>query len=585
MSKRKRNSNKLISVLLCLIIVLVSLIYPYQQAQAILPLVIAGVVLAPEAIAAIGTLLVAGGVYAVNHESINKMAAACYDYASAYDKAMIMADINSMKIVGKGLMNVSQDTWDYLKTFEHDVMFAQSGSNTFSTDYQNFIYDGVCYTGSNDLSKAPEFNFDQSFFDLNSDLFGYKLTWTIEDYPNDATASLITWYHDGQYWWDNKYKKGSPVFKVKTYLNDLGKVRAFDILAFTNMQNYEDGSYLVASTNYSVDLSSEITSNDFSYNGDSAILNNPDYDILNNGNRQVYVPENMDDLIGKTASDVLSPPIDPYSPNWTGTFGDCASGAYTFEGTGTYTGVMDTTINGDWLGSWGKNDDGVTTWTGTYTDANGLTWSGTATKVVTDRSWWQTLLSPITAALTGIGTLVGGIYDLWQKFWEWLQSFWEKLTAVLTGALAPVLTQLGVMTQAITSIDDKIANKIADDATDTSGSMPPQFDLPDLFWLLLLMIIAFIKLVLRGLVYVMSMYNISADGSMLPDDVVAGIEFAKNQNIPYFNVSFWSIVQILSTLLFGLALIKTGKKFLLSLNSQSLINTYLEKFKGGGNDV
>jgi len=188
-----------------------------------------------------------------------------------------------------------------------------------------------------------------------------------------------------------------------------------------------------------------------------------------------------------------------------------------------------------------------------------------------DPSWLQGLLDG----------LFGRIQDVLDSVWNWLQNFWNSFLQKLQQGLQPltdVLSNIYTSVQAIGVSISAIAENIIEPDMNSSFQ---NYKLPDLFLLLLLLIIAVIRLLLRGLVYIISLYSLSPSSSMFNEYVVQGINFLKNQQIPWFNMSFFSIYEVLIGFLFGLVVIRLSKKFVLSLNDGGLLRYLRNRMQEG----
>lgn len=227
--------------------------------------------------------------------------------------------------------------------------------------------------------------------------------------------------------------------------------------------------------------------------GQETIVDNPDYDPTDAmGNVIVGVPETMETLIGATAETVSQ----PYA---------------------------------------GENPIETTT-------------------------WWQSALdgvsSVLSSAISGVQSIGQSIWDIATNIWEWLEEFWESLAEALSTALSGVITWLTnvyeqclAMVQTLTGINTAVAE------ADLSAKMT-QYKIPDLFILILKVILACIRLVLRSLIYIGTIVSIVPDGSLINSYARQGIDFFKNQQIPNLNVSVWTMASSMLTLLFSLSVVR-----------------------------
>lgn len=168
--------------------------------------------------------------------------------------------------------------------------------------------------------------------------------------------------------------------------------------------------------------------------------------------------------------------------------------------------------------------------------AEPTTGTGTTTTNMSsaDKSWWQ--------------TVVGGVTGILGDIKSWLDAFWEKMIAALAGALAPVMTQLQTIDGSITGVRDAVAEA---DLTDTIKD----YKIPDLFILSLKVILATIRMVGRAIVFIGTLQKIPPDGSMVPENMVTGLNYAKNYKLP-IGISIWDLTSLIVGYLFGLNVFK-----------------------------
>ncbi|MEM0173426.1 MAG: hypothetical protein QXI16_02850, partial [Sulfolobaceae archaeon] len=231
--------------------------------------------------------------------------------------------------------------------------------------------------------------------------------------------------------------------------------------------------------------------------GQETIVDNPDYDPTDAmGNVTVGVPETMETLIGATADTVSQ----PYA---------------------------------------GENPIETTT-------------------------WWQNALDGVSSvfasAISGVQSIGQSIWDIATNIWEWLQEFWETLAEALATALSGVITwltnvyeQCVAMVQTLTGINTAVAE------ADLTAKIT-QYKIPDLFILVLKVILACIRLILRALIYLATIVSIQADSSLINAYTVQGIEFFKNQQVPNLSISVWNMASAMLTLLFSLSVVRRIRK-------------------------
>lgn len=148
----------------------------------------------------------------------------------------------------------------------------------------------------------------------------------------------------------------------------------------------------------------------------------------------------------------------------------------------------------------------------------------------TDKSWWETLIGGAVSGLSGaigqVGTLVSGI------------------PASIAQAFSPATTD-------IKAIADSVADIAEADMSDTIK----RFKIPDLFVLSLKVIIATILMVGRAIVFVITIQAIPPSGSMIPNNMMVGLNYTKNYQLP-IGISIWDLANVLIGFLFGLIIFK-----------------------------
>lgn len=151
-----------------------------------------------------------------------------------------------------------------------------------------------------------------------------------------------------------------------------------------------------------------------------------------------------------------------------------------------------------------------------------------------DKAWWETLIGGAVSGLAGaigqVGTLVSGI------------------PASIAQALSPATTDIKTIADSMANVEDAVAEA---DLTDTIKN----FDIPDLFILSLRVIIATILMVGRAIVFVITIQGIPPDGSMIPSNMMVGLNYTKNYQLP-MGISIWDLANVLIGFLFGLIIFK-----------------------------
>lgn len=85
--------------------------------------------------------------------------------------------------------------------------------------------------------------------------------------------------------------------------------------------------------------------------------------------------------------------------------------------------------------------------------------------------------------------------------------------------------------------------------------------LPNILILLLSVLAAIIRLVIRFLIFIKDLVLVAPSNAVLPDEMILGLEFLKNHQIPYFNMSFYNLFSMLMMFMFGVKIIKVTKRY------------------------
>lgn len=85
--------------------------------------------------------------------------------------------------------------------------------------------------------------------------------------------------------------------------------------------------------------------------------------------------------------------------------------------------------------------------------------------------------------------------------------------------------------------------------------------LPNILILLLGVLAAIIRLVIRFLIFIKDLVLVAPSNAVIPDEMILGLEFLKNHQIPYFNLSFYNLFSMLMTFMFGVKIIKVTKSY------------------------
>ena len=85
--------------------------------------------------------------------------------------------------------------------------------------------------------------------------------------------------------------------------------------------------------------------------------------------------------------------------------------------------------------------------------------------------------------------------------------------------------------------------------------------LPNILILLLGVLAAIIRLVIRFLIFIKDLVLVAPSNTVLPDEMILGLEFLKNHQIPYFNLSFYNLFSSLMTFMFGVKIVRVTKAY------------------------
>jgi len=389
--------KNVLCIALCMLIMIFTIFNQYQEVQAFVPLVIAGVTIAPEVVAAGATLLCAAGITFASSPDAQRSFAEMYVSASTGMR-------DAFNALGTGVRSIGDSLWNYTRSWANKKFVTPN--TTVNVDY-SYHETEIGEIGS--YGQVFPYSLDKNV------VFPIGDTWRI---TQDCTIGGVA-CKAGDYMWLEKVLYSGSTYNFKpvvngTVINTFAGSNTFcDITAGYTFYIYRtDGKYKLGFQtvyqgqvkNYDLSNQSMISFNTLSqvhYETISAqtmdIVGNETYDFKTaEGRRDIKVPATVDDVVGKTYQDVQNPtevqptaaPTSPptqsvsYPNTWTGAFKDAAPsmGQYTFEGTGTIVGEMDYSRIGIWEGEWSWTATGERVWTGTYTDADAKTWTGTATE-------------------------------------------------------------------------------------------------------------------------------------------------------------------------------------------------------------
>lgn len=345
--------KKIISVILCICVMLLTFYCQMQQVEAVFPLAI------PAAIF-VAALFTAGGVYFASDQDAWSAVYYAWDNASTAIHDGINIAAQGIADGASFVANVSEDVWSWIKGVAVDLF---GTSNTVSqTKVLENIWSGHP-ASPYPLSTYPY----QCVFE--HDYIGNH--WLmLSAYPMYYTGGIIKATFEKSF--------------VAYYRTPQGNWTYLGIHQGINMEQAP-----LAQSSYNVTVSETIPTvttsktiiGDGTINYDNAGIITQSYDYkTQDGIRQVAVPASMTDVIGKTYQDVQNPTTTSID-TWTGTFdsysADTLGKTFTYTGTGSVAIPVDKTITGDWAGQWEVDEDGRMVWTGTLTQAGAIAWTGT----------------------------------------------------------------------------------------------------------------------------------------------------------------------------------------------------------------
>ncbi|HHX11306.1 MAG TPA: hypothetical protein GX731_00665, partial [Clostridiales bacterium] len=174
---------------------------------------------------------------------------------------------------------------------------------------------------------------------------------------------------------------------------------------------------------------------------------------------------------------------------------------------------------------------------------------------------------PLSPDIEGVAEGTGAIGGILENIRDWIGDIGTFLTTDLPRIL---ITDIPAVIENIFN-GPPPGEEDDDDVTDKMND----YKLPDLFFLFLGVILAVIRLIMRFVIFIAQLLLSGPNSSMLPSEMIQGLEFLKNQNISYVNVSAYTLISGLGSFLFGLSVIKMSIKFVTNLHTGSnLIEKY-----------
>jgi hypothetical protein len=230
--------------------------------------------------------------------------------------------------------------------------------------------------------------------------------------------------------------------------------------------------------------------------------------------------------------------------------------------------TIDVEANRDWKTDAGVRNLAVPT---TFESVKALS----STDITTNVDGYTTVATPETPATnyTGIlGTIIevlNSIKSGVQSIVTFITDFFKNIIVALETVLQPVIGTLNdikkAIADAVTAITAPIVQAISNIKTgEAEADLTTQtqnYNIPDLFVLILKVIIACISLVLRFIVYLLKMPFVEADTWGMSTNTINGIDFAKNVKIPYLNLSMWSIISSVISITYSITIMRKIRRF------------------------
>lgn len=546
-----------ICFVLCLASLLLTFYVQYQEVYAILPAIVIGGVLIPKAVVIIGSLLAAAGLTCLTVTAAESVSNWYYNELKPAIKTKVINMVSNAIDTYANIAYVEEDVWEDAVGFvnyNYNV-----GENEMTKNYYNATITST--VGENTYTDYYPVNYGVSGTQLfpvalpvMEDFIIGENTYKIVISDSSGTNKSLEMFKNNVKWWDGINTTVNTAVPFAMYLEVLQVSTTYMVKFRLKYAGYGETQWkgTDASTSYIANalVTPGIpgTSTDVSANGQTVVDTTHDIVMQDGVTRAVKVYDEPADIVNKVKADVtVTSIVTPYSNDWSGTFRDCApTGEFVFAGSGAATIGYD--VTGTWDGVWSTNTDtGAKVWTGTYTDTQSQTWTGTITGQVDDsRTWWQTVIGGINTGIADLGQLLVGTL--------------AQLKAAVEAIAAPIVTAVTDGAAAVSAKVQEVVNSISIVQENTAEADMTQkmrdYRLPDLFILILKVILACIRLILRALIFIATLPVIPADAGDINGDFLSGVNFLKNQTIPFFNVSLWSMVTGIIAIFFGLAVVK-----------------------------
>lgn len=533
---------------------------PVLEVQAFLPLlIVAGVEIAPEVIVGFGALSAACGITFANNEDLRSAFGNWFLHASAPIRLEVGAMAYGYQKVSNNLFN-SVSTW-----FNNATTTTPYGEAPLNGTYADATTPG--YTGN-----AYTIGGASIYIDIASQLVYYH------HYNNQTYASYyVSGMTSGAYLSLDSIGTSSGSgssytttygFRLKDAANNL--IMGSNFYFYINAQTTAPVTGITGTNNMPcehtpnyLDMTKENTnvldwttiwanngttgttgSNTLTYTGtDSKLKEGQKIEISQGTNQQNLTVTDVSELDGNTIITVDKPLTNTYTDGKLTNERDLY--VPTVEATEAQTITKDQAtqiqpLDGNW-------------WTDTIgnmfkplLDILGLIWDWIT-------GFFAALATVLANALSGIVSALTGVAGTVNNIWDWLKDGVSGLGSIITGALSGVMAHLVTMIQSLTGIQE---NTSEPDLTNTMRN----YNLPDLFILILKIILACIRLILRAIIFIATIIAIPSCDTLLNENIKAGLAFMKNQNMPIINITFFTLVSGMLTLMASMAIARKVRK-------------------------
>lgn len=182
-----------------------------------------------------------------------------------------------------------------------------------------------------------------------------------------------------------------------------------------------------------------------------------------------------------------------------------------------------------------------------------------------DKSWLQTIADAIIAALLVplnlIKSAIEAVSDAITTTAESIEQAINTTGQSIEQAIADFKTTF------VTNIESLIGtiSTTADPDPDLTQKTK-DFKIPDLFLVLIQILLACVALFVRALAFIVLLFSIDSDSSLITSEIGQGLDFIKAFRFEFFDISYWDLVSLVISFMFGFAVLKKVSK-VFGLNS------------------